>query len=72
MQVIADALNDSAQVGFIVGSTLSDCGDEVVASVLRQLGPDVGGRVKVFNCNQAQGRGTLGKWRHDIERGARG
>lgn len=54
IQVIADALADSVQVGLIAG-TLSDNGDEVAASVLRQLGPDVGGRVRVFNCNQSNG-----------------
>ena len=57
VQVIADALADSVQVALIAG-TLSDNGDEVAASVLRQLGPDIGGRVRVFNCNQSRGEGV--------------
>ena len=57
VQVIADALADSVQVALIAG-TLSDNGDEVAASVLRQLGPDIGRRVRVFNCNQSRGEGV--------------
>ena len=77
MQVIADALADSVQVALISG-TLSDNGDEVADSVLRQLGPDIGGRVRVFNCNQSRGEprgsgpGGLFAWkRAKIARGLR-
>ncbi|GAX78053.1 hypothetical protein CEUSTIGMA_g5495.t1 [Chlamydomonas eustigma] len=53
-EVISDALKDSFQVALISGTT-SDQGDEVAASVLRQLGSDIASKVRVFNASPSPG-----------------
>lgn len=53
-EVIADAINDHVKVCLIAG-TISDSGDEVAASVLRQLEPDLRPHVRIFNCARSRG-----------------
>lgn len=53
-EVIADAIRDNVKVCLIAG-TISDSGDEVASSVLRQLDPDLRSHVRVFNCSQSRG-----------------
>ncbi len=53
-QVIADALSDGMLVGLIAGTQSGSSGDEVAASAVRQLGPELGGRVRVCNCSGVQ------------------
>ena len=38
----------------LIAGTNSDCAEDVVASIQRQLG-DLGSRVRVFSCNPAKG-----------------
>ena len=58
MQVVADALGDSMQVALIAG-TNSDCAEDVIASIQRQLGKDLSSKIRIFSCNPARGEGML-------------